>query len=55
MGAYIGTVAVALILVVIVGAVIYKMVSDKRKGKSSCGCNCGCCPNSSLCHRQQNE
>ncbi|MDO5324284.1 MAG: FeoB-associated Cys-rich membrane protein [Clostridia bacterium] len=29
-------------LIVIVGAVIWKMVSDKRKGKHSCSCGCGC-------------
>jgi hypothetical protein len=26
------------------------MVKDKKRGKSSCGCNCGCCPNSAACH-----
>ena len=30
------------VLIVIVGAVIWKMVSDKRKGKHSCSCGCGC-------------
>ena len=30
------------VLVVIIGAVIWKMVSDKRKGKHSCSCGCGC-------------
>lgn len=55
MGEYIGTAIVALILIAIVGAVIIKMLSDKRKGKSSCGCNCGCCPNSALCHQQKNK
>ena len=30
--------------------VIYKMISDKRKGKSSCGCNCASCPSGSMCH-----
>ena len=29
-------------LVVIVGAVVWKMISDKRKGKHSCSCGCGC-------------
>ena len=29
-------------LIVIVGAVIWKMVSDKRKGKHSCSCGCSC-------------
>lgn len=30
------------VLVVIVGAVVWKMISDKRKGKHSCSCGCGC-------------
>ena len=29
------------VLVVIVGAVVWKMISDKRKGKHSCSCGCG--------------
>ena len=29
-------------LVVIVGAVVWKMISDKRKGKHSCSCGCSC-------------
>ena len=30
------------VLIVIVGAVVWKMISDKRKGKHSCSCGCGC-------------
>lgn len=30
-----------------------KLRKDKADGKSSCGCNCGCCPNSSLCRSGQ--
>ena len=29
-------------LVIIVGAVVWKMISDKRKGKHSCSCGCSC-------------
>ena len=29
-------------LVIIVGAVVWKMISDRRKGKHSCSCGCGC-------------
>ena len=55
MGAYAGTIIVVLLLAVIVGLIIRKMVCDKQKGKSSCGCNCGCCPNSSLCHSRAKQ
>ena len=30
------------VLVVIVGAVVWKMISDRRKGRHSCSCGCGC-------------
>lgn len=51
----IGTIVVLLVLSAAVALVIYKMISDKKKGKSSCGCNCGCCPNSQLCHKNSEE
>ena len=39
-----GTIVTGLILCVIVGAVIYKMVRDKKSGKSlQCGCDCKHC------------
>ena len=30
------------VLIVIVGAVVWKMISDRRNGKHSCSCGCGC-------------
>lgn len=47
----IGTVIVFSVLAFVLGAVIYNMYRDKKKGKNSCGCNCGCCPNAQLCHK----
>ena len=29
-------------LVIIVSAVVWKMISDRRKGKHSCSCGCSC-------------
>ena len=43
-----GTVIICGVLALIVGLVIYKLVSDKRKGKSSCGGDCAHCK--SNCH-----
>ena len=37
------------VLVLIVGAVIWKMVKDKKSGKSSCSCG-GDCGKCSGCH-----
>lgn len=45
-----GTFVVLLILIVIVGLIVYSMVSDKKNGKSSCGGNCASCGNACACH-----
>ena len=37
-------------LVVIVGAVVWKIISDKRKGKHSCSCGCSCGCSCESCH-----
>ncbi|MBR0218901.1 MAG: FeoB-associated Cys-rich membrane protein [Clostridia bacterium] len=47
-----GTIAVSLLLIALVTGIIVKLFRDKKKGKSSCGCNCGCCPMASSCHKQ---
>lgn len=38
------------VLAVIVGAIIVKMIRDKKAHKGSCGCNCGGC---GACHHQK--
>ncbi len=48
----IATIGVSLLLILLVAMIIRKMIKDKRKGKSSCGGNCGCCPMSNACHRK---
>lgn len=45
-----GDFIVIAVLVVIAALVIRKMVKDKRSGKSSCGCDCGCCGMAPTCH-----
>jgi uncharacterized membrane-anchored protein YhcB (DUF1043 family) len=42
---------VGLVLACIVAAVIVKMVRDKKRHKSTCGCSCAGCPGSDICHR----
>ncbi len=44
------TIAVALVLAVTVGAIVARMVSNKKKGKSSCGCGCSGCAMKDACH-----
>ncbi len=44
------TIAVSAILILIIGGIVYKMVKDKRAGKSGCGCGCQNCALSDKCH-----
>ena len=47
-----GTLAVLAVLVIIVGLIIYKMIKDKKSGKSSCSCggSCSGCGMAGSCH-----
>lgn len=45
-----GTLAVAAVLIATVICIIRKIKKDKRKGKSSCGCNCSQCALHGRCH-----
>lgn len=45
-----GTLLVAAVLALIVGLVIYKMILDRRAGKTSCGGNCAGCALAGRCH-----
>lgn len=45
-----GTVIVLLILLLIVGAVIYTMIRDKRSGKGGCSHGCQNCAMHGKCH-----
>lgn len=46
----IGTITAAAGLIVIFSAIVVKMVKDKKKGRSSCGCNCAHCAMANSCH-----
>lgn len=50
--ANLGTIIVITLLAVIVGAVIYRIIKNKKKGKSSCSCGCSGCPHSKACHTE---
>ncbi len=45
------TIIISLVLILIVAAIIRKLVRDKKKGKSSCGCNCAHCAMAESCHK----
>lgn len=44
------TIIISLILIAVVAAVIASIVKNKKKGKSSCGCNCAHCAMAGSCH-----
>lgn len=46
----IATVIISLVLAVIVALIIFSLAKNKKKGKSSCGCNCAHCAMSGSCH-----
>ena len=46
----IGSIAILLALALIIGFVAFKVIRDKKRGKSSCGCGCGSCPMKDKCH-----
>lgn len=55
-GFIVDNLATILISAVIFGlfiGIIVKLVRDRRKGKSSCGCDCGHCSLSDCRHRKQ--
>ena len=47
---HMGYIVVRLVLILIVAAVIFRMVRDKRSGKGGCGCGCSGCANAPYCH-----
>jgi hypothetical protein len=51
----IGTIVVGLILAIVIFAIVFKMVKDKKNGKSSCNCGCSHCASSSVCHKSKKK
>ncbi len=49
----IGLIIICTILIVLVTLAIISVIKDKKKGRSSCGCNCGSCPMSGSCHSKK--
>ena len=47
-----GTLLISLALIGLAAAVVWRLRKDRKKGKSACGCNCGCCPMAAACHRK---
>ncbi len=51
-----GTIIVALIVFAVCVLIVRKIVKDKKSGKSpTCGCGCGGCAMSGICHDKKEK
>jgi hypothetical protein len=46
----ISTIIICIVLAGAVAGIIIKMIMNKKKGKSSCGCGCSNCAMSGMCN-----
>ena len=53
LSANLANILIVLVLAAIVTGVIIKLCRDKKKGKSSCGCNCAHCAMHGACHQKK--
>ena len=44
-----GTIVTLLAVLILVGALVLKLVKDKRAGRHGCSCGCSSCPMSAQC------
>lgn len=49
----IGTILITLALIALVALIVKTMAKDRKKGKTSCGCNCTHCAMHGSCHEQK--
>ena len=47
---HVAVVLICLGLLVMVAGAVLVLARDKKRGRSSCGGNCGCCPMGGRCH-----
>ena len=47
----VGTIVVSLVLIGVIALIVARLRRNKKRGKSSCGGNCGCCPMAGSCHK----
>ncbi len=50
LGANLGSIIVALIVIAIIAFAAYSLIKDKKSGKGSCGCGCANCAMHGKCH-----
>ncbi len=47
---YLPTILICLALAAVFGLLLWSLIRDKKKGKSSCGCSCSGCAMAGQCH-----
>ena len=53
LGENFATIIICAVLIAVVAAIIVRMVKNKKKGKSSCGCGCADCTAGGSCHSKK--
>ncbi|MBR2384600.1 MAG: FeoB-associated Cys-rich membrane protein [Clostridia bacterium] len=51
----IGSIAVLLVVITIIALIVVFRKKAKKKGKSTCGCNCSSCAGRFACHNYKQE
>lgn len=47
-----GSVLIGTLVAAVIVLIVVKLVRNKKKGKTSCGCGCDHCPSSGMCHKK---
>lgn len=45
------TVIISVILAGIIALILFRLVKNKKQGKTSCGCGCSTCGMADMCHK----
>lgn len=51
LAANLGNIVVIAVLALVIVLIVRSLISNKKQGKSSCGCSCAHCPSAGLCHK----
>lgn len=47
------TILISVGLLAVITLIIARLIINRKKGKSSCGCGCEACPMSDSCHKKE--
>ncbi len=49
------TIIVILVIAILIFLAVFKLIRDKKNGKSSCGCGCGGCAMKNKCNQKDKQ